>query len=101
MSFDFIHKTVMLAVAFACAVQTGTRQKSAASGEPVETVSLCQLTRYWDKYDHRVVRIEANFLTGFEVAEIYDPSCPARGENTAWVEFGSPDPVPTHSWRKS
>ena len=95
MSFDFIHKIAMLALAFSCVVQTGTGQKSAAPGEPVETVSLCQLTRHWDKYDHRTVRIEANFLAEYEVAEIYDPSCATRGENTAWVEYGSPDPVPT------
>src|ERR1700736_1869248 len=95
MSFDFIHKIVMFAVAFTCTAQTGTRQQSATPSEPRETVSLCSLARHWGKYDHRPVRIEANFLAGFEVAEIYDPSCPARGENTAWVEYGSPDPVPT------
>jgi hypothetical protein len=85
----------MLALVFSCIRQTGTTQKSAAPSEPVETVSLCQLTLHWDKYDHRIVRIEANFLAEFEIAEVYDPSCPTRSENTAWVEYGSPDPVPT------
>jgi hypothetical protein len=54
--------------------------------EPFETVSLCQLTKDWKKYDHRSVKIEAIYATGAESYTVYDPDCTSR-DQTAWVEF--------------
>lgn len=52
----------------------------------LETVSLCELTKNWKKFDHSTVRIEAVYAAGAESSEVYDVDCP-RGDNTAWVEF--------------
>jgi hypothetical protein len=62
-------------------------QESRPSQQQVETVSLCQLTKDWKKYDHRTVRIEAIYATGAESYEVYDTGCLIRSDNTAWVEF--------------
>jgi hypothetical protein len=64
--------------------------------ESLSTVSLCQLTRDWEKYDHKIVRIESIYHTGNEVSQLYDPGC-ATSDQTAWVKllpYGSPSPVP-------
>lgn len=74
----------------------GTSQKSATGNQPLEIVSLCQLTERWEPYDHKTVRIEAIYHTGPEISELYDPGC-AKSDRTAWVKLlpsGSPSPVP-------
>jgi hypothetical protein len=62
----------------------GSQQSSKAPRS--ETISLCQLTRNWKKYDHRTVRIEAVYATGNETSEVYDTGC-ASEEYSAWAEF--------------
>jgi hypothetical protein len=58
-------------------VPTGAHEKS-------EVVSLCELTRAWKKYDHKVVRIKSIYRTGPETSEIYDLECP-DSDHVAWV----------------
>ena len=82
---------------FASASQAGTAPQGPALDQPLKTVSLCQLTQHWENYDHKMVRIEANYLSGFEISEVYDPGCATRSDHTAWVavlQYGSPSPVP-------
>lgn len=64
----------------------GGQQRSPTIRRTLETVSVCQLTSEWKKYDHRIVRIEAVYASGRESNEVYDIGC-ASGENTAWAEF--------------
>lgn len=51
------------------------RQSSTASEPRIETVSLCELTKNWKKYDHKIVRIEAIYATGAESSQDYDIGC--------------------------
>jgi len=72
----------------------GARQGSANAHEKLQTVSLCELTKNWRKYDHKMVRIEAIYAIGPETSEMYDTDC--RNE-TAWVppvQYGSSGPPP-------
>ncbi|MGA7915197.1 MAG: hypothetical protein WCA00_08190 [Candidatus Acidiferrales bacterium] len=74
--------------------QVKEKQKSQVSTQ-IETVSLCQLTSDWRKYDHLTVRINAIYRTGNETSEVYDLGCATR-DHTAWVAlqpFGSPSPM--------
>lgn len=78
------------------ASQTHAQQRVSTNSLTIEKVSLCVLTKDWKKYDHATVRIEAVYRAGFEVNEVYDPSCPTS-EHTAWVAlvpYGSPSPIP-------
>lgn len=64
--------------------------------QQLETVSLCELTQHWEKYDHKVVRIEVIYRVGNETSEVYDPNCPTS-DHTAWVylrPYGSTSPDP-------
>jgi hypothetical protein len=68
----------------------------------LETVSLCELSQHWEKYDHKVVRIKAIYRVGNETSEVYDPDCP-RSDHAAWVSlepYGSPSPVPPELQRR-
>lgn len=74
--------------------QVKEEPKSQVSSQ-IETISLCQLTNDWKKYDHRTVRINAIYRTGNETSEVYDLGC-ATSDRTAWVAlqpFGSPSPM--------
>ena len=89
------HKTVGMLV-LACVAQTGTNQEATTPTPPAETVSLCQMTKHWESYDRKIVRLEANYSTGNETSEVYDPAC-ATHEQTAWVKllpYSAPSPVP-------
>jgi hypothetical protein len=62
----------------------------------LETVSLCELTQHWEKYDHKVVRTNAIYRTENETSELFDPDCPTS-DHTAWVHlrpYGSTSPDP-------
>lgn len=65
----------------------GGRHQPATTRQTLETVSLCQLTKEWKKYDHKTVRIEAIYATGAESYEVYDTGCLVASNDTAWVEF--------------
>jgi hypothetical protein len=74
--------------------QVKEEPKSQVSSQ-IETVSLCQLTNDWKKYDHLTVRINAIYRTGNETSEVYDLGC-ATSNRTAWVAlqpFGTPSPM--------
>jgi len=61
-----------------------------------DTISLCELTRHWEKYEHKLVRIEAIYNVGPETSEVYDRDCPTS-DHTAWVylqPYGSTSPDP-------
>lgn len=95
MSFALKYQAVALLI-FTCASQAGTAPQATRPNQLLETVSLCQLTQHWEQYDHKIVRIEANYRAGFEISEVYDPGC-ATSDHTAWVKllpYGSPSPVP-------
>jgi hypothetical protein len=64
----------------------GGWQQPTITRQTLETISLCELTKDWKKYDHSTVRIEAVYATGAENSEVYDVACPS-GDNAAWVEF--------------
>jgi hypothetical protein len=56
--------------------------------QELRTISLCELTRDWKKYDHTTVRIEAIYRVGLEVSDVYDTGCP-NSDSAAWAEFPS------------
>ena len=60
------------------------RSQSARPEQKGPTISLCELTANWQKYDHTVVRIRAIYRAGNETSEVYDADCPDSG-NSAWV----------------
>ena len=65
-------------------------------GQHLDTVSLGELSRHWEQYDHKLVRIEAIYSVGPETSEVYDPDCPTS-DHTAWVylwPYGSTSPDP-------
>jgi hypothetical protein len=71
-------------------------KQNGAANQQIETVSLCELTQHWEKYDHKEVRLNAIYATGNERSEVYDLGC-ATSDQTAWVKllpYGSPSPVP-------
>jgi len=95
MNFILECQAIGLLVLLACASRTETPQ-AGIPDESIITVSLCQLTRDWEKYDHKIVRIGAIYHTGNEVSQLYDPGC-ATSDQTAWVKllpYGSTSPVP-------
>lgn len=59
------------------------RQTPTATQPEIPTVSLCELTKSWKKYDHKIVRIEAIYATGAESSQVYDIGC--LTSDTAWV----------------
>jgi hypothetical protein len=63
---------------------TGARQTSTTAPKKLETISLCELTTNWRKYDHKMVRVDGIYSTGAESSEIYDPGCSVR-DHVAWV----------------
>ncbi|HXW63058.1 MAG TPA: hypothetical protein VEJ45_10690 [Candidatus Acidoferrales bacterium] len=96
MSIVFKCEAVEFLILIACVSQVGATPQPSMRDQSIATVSLCQLTRHWEKYDHRIVRIEAIYHTSNEVSQVYDPGCPTS-DQTAWVEllpYDSPSPVP-------
>ena len=96
MSFAFKCQAVELLILLACVSQVVATPQASMADQSIETVSICQLTRQWERYDHRIVRIEAIYHTSNEVSQVYDPDC-AASDQTAWVKllpYGSPSPVP-------
>lgn len=81
----------MLLVADRSGVQSASTPK-----DTIQTVSLCELTRNWRKYDHKTVRIDAIYRAGGETSEIYDVSCP-DSDHTAWVEFDFDNATPAET----
>jgi len=80
---------------FVYAPQISGGAQATTVNQPVKEISLCQLTKEWEKYDHKTVRVEAIYHGGFETSEIYDPACPTSNQ-TAWVAlmpYGSPSPT--------
>ena len=75
---------MVLVLVTASSVKDG--EQAPTSKQTFETVSLCQLTKDWKKYDHSTVRIEAIYATGAESYTVYDPGC-SGNDRTAWVEF--------------
>jgi hypothetical protein len=67
MNFKIKCQTIGLLVLLACASRAETPQVGIPD-ESLVTVSLCQLTRDWERYDHKIVRIEAIYHTGNEVS---------------------------------
>jgi hypothetical protein len=59
------------------------RQTPTPPEQKIETISLCELTKNWKKYDHRIVRVEAIYTTGPESSQVYDTGC--LTSDTAWV----------------
>ena len=59
-------------------------QSASIAPDRIETVSLCELTNSWRRYDHKVVRIDAIYAAGNETSEVYDTGCPGS-DRTAWV----------------
>jgi len=68
MNFILECQAIGLLVLLACASRTETPQ-AGIPDESIITVSLCQLTRDWEKYDHKIVRIGAIYHTGNEVSQ--------------------------------
>jgi hypothetical protein len=62
----------------------GVWRVQTSAQENGEVVSLCELTKDWKKYDHKVVRIRAIYRTGPETSEVYDLDCP-DSDHVAWV----------------
>lgn len=95
MSFAFKFQAVGVLI-FTCTSLARPAPQAATPDHSLETVSLCRLTQHWEKYDHKIVRIEAVYHTGNEVSQVYHPGC-ATSDQTAWVKllpYGSPSPVP-------
>lgn len=95
LAFKFIFQAVALLI-FTCTSLARPAPQAATLDHSLETVSLCQLTEHWEKYDHKIVRIEVIYHTSNEVSQVYDPGC-ATSDQTAWVKllpYGSPSPVP-------
>jgi hypothetical protein len=87
---------VLVLLIFVYASQAFAGAQATTANQPLETVSLCQLTQEWTKYDHKTVRIEAIYHADNEASEVYDPACPTS-DHTAWVAlipYGSPSPLP-------
>ncbi len=77
-------KVFLSLVWFVASTIVGAPQASTTTQERIETVSLCELTKSWNRYDHKVVRIEAIYRAGAETSEVYDTGCP-NSDHTAWV----------------
>ena len=59
--------------------------------------SLCEILDNWRSYHQKPTRIQAIFVTGYEGAVLFDPSCRNR---TVWVEFPTTAEPPAQGDRK-
>lgn len=101
MSFTNTSKVLVL-LTFVYASQAFAGAQTTTANQPLEAVTLCQLTQEWTKYDHRTARIEVIYHASNETSEIYDPACPTS-DHTAWVAlipYGSPSPIPPELKRR-
>jgi hypothetical protein len=61
-------------------------QKSRPGGRVGGDTPYCKLAQQPERYDHRVLLVQAIYRSGGEIMSLYDPDCPSR-ESTSWVDY--------------
>jgi hypothetical protein len=61
-------------------------QESRPSGHVGEDTPYCKLAQQPERYNHRVLRIQAIYRSGGEIMSLYDAHCPSR-ESASWVDY--------------
>lgn len=68
------------------ATSTMSPQRTAVDLIDVQTVAFCDLIRYPQRYNRKIVRTQAIAVITFETAVLYDPTCVRKDR---WTEYRS------------